>query len=154
MSGILHKSLSKLAQRGTVTAGRRWFHAWPEVFSRYQPGPWSADYFHEAHNDYVQVLAETGAIGFGLLAWFFIAGGKQIVRGMKKVSKKNLPLMAGILAALGVMAFHEWFDFNLKIPANAFLFTVLFALGLRMAKGREQGAGSWEQEAWRPEVRS
>src|SRR5438128_7359919 len=71
---------------------------------------------------------------------------------MKKGSKKNLPLMAGILAALGVMAFHEWFDFNLKIPANAFLFTVLFALGLRMAKGREQGAGSREQEAWRPEV--
>ena len=54
--------------------------AWPEVFSRYQPGPWSADYFHEAHNDYVQLLAETGAIGFGVLAWFFIAGGKQIVQ--------------------------------------------------------------------------
>jgi tetratricopeptide (TPR) repeat protein len=108
--------------------------AWPEVFSRYQPGPWSADYFHEAHNDYVELLADTGIIGFGLLAWFFIRGGKRLVQGIKKAPSKNLPLVAAILAALGVMAFHELLDFSLQIPANAFLFTLLFALGLRLAR--------------------
>jgi len=122
--------------------------AWGDLYFRYQQGPWSADYFREAHNDYVEVLGETGLVGFGLLAWFFIVGGKRIVQSTRKVSSKNLPLIAGILAGLGGMAVHEWLDFSLQIPSNAFLFTVLLAVGLRLAGSRERGAGSTEQEAF------
>ncbi len=119
--------------------------AWPELFMRYQSAPWSAGFYREAHNDYVELLAETGVIGFGLLAWFFVWGGTRLVQGLKKTSTRAVSLMAAVLAALGVMAFHELFDFNLQIPANAFLFTLLFALGLRMTGSREQGARSSDQ---------
>ncbi len=106
--------------------------AWPELFLRYQSAPWSAGFYREAHNDYIELLAETGVIGFGLLAWFFVWGGKRLFRGFKNISPRTVSLMAAVIAALGAMAFHELFDFSLQIPANAFLFTLLFAVGLRM----------------------
>jgi tetratricopeptide (TPR) repeat protein len=121
--------------------------AWPEHFLHYKSGPWSPRFFREAHNDYLEVLAETGFIGFGLLAAFFFGAGKRLVRGLRESSSKNLPLLAATLAALGGMALHSWLDFSLQIPANAFLFTVLLALGLRVAGSREHGAGSMERSA-------
>ena len=129
--------------------------AWPELFVRYQRPPWSLSFYREAHNDYLQLLAETGVVGFILLAWFFFRQGKLLIRAVKNTSPRLLPLMAGIVAALGTMAFHEFFDFNLQIPANAFLFTLLFAVGLRMARSAQQIGRSDEssyrtsKSAWR-----
>ena len=114
---------------------------WSELFTHYERGPWSSSDYNEAHNDYVEILAETGVVGFALLAAFFVAAGKRLVHGIDKVSSKNLPLLAGVLAALGGMALHEWLDFSLQIPANALLFTVLLALGLRLARGRRSEVG-------------
>jgi len=118
--------------------------SWPELFPRYRRAPWSPGFYREAHNDYLELLAETGIIGIGVLAWFFFQGVRQLLQGLKRSSPNALPLLAAILAALGVMAFHEFFDFSLQIPANAFLFILLFALGLRLslAESREQKAGS------------
>ena len=122
---------------------------WSELFTHYQSGPWSQYYYTAAHNDYFELLAETGVVGFGLLAWFFVAGGKRLVHGIENAPSKNLPLLAGILAALGGMALHEWLDYSLQIPANAFLFTVLLAVGLQFAKSKGQRPGSTEQGAER-----
>jgi len=106
--------------------------AWPDVFNRYESGPWSSTYFSKAHNDYIEILADTGAVGFALLAWFFIGVGRKLVTGFRKISSKYIPLLAAVLAALGGMALHSSMDFSLQIPANALLFTVLMALGLRL----------------------
>jgi O-antigen ligase/predicted Zn-dependent protease len=106
--------------------------SWPDLFPRYRRGPWANEFYREAHNDYLELLTETGIVGFGLLAWFFFAVGRLIFRRLREAVEERLPLMAAIAAALAVMAFHELFDFNLQIPANAFLFTLLLALALRM----------------------
>ncbi len=103
-------------------------------------------FFAKRHNDYLEVLAETGFIGFGLLAVFFFVAGKRIFRGLRKFSSKYVPLIAAILAGLGGMALHSWLDFSLQIPANAFLFTVFSPRGFAW-----QGAGSREQGAWSTE---
>ena len=100
----------------------------------------------------MQLLAETGVVGFGLLGWFFLQGGRRLLSGHKKASTEARPIVAALIAALGVMAFHECFDFNLHIPANAFLFTLLFALAVRVAGSREQGAGSKEQGRFNFEI--
>jgi predicted permease len=42
------------------------------------------------------------------------------------------PMVLGVLTALFAAFFHSFFDFSLRIPANAFLLIVLFALGLKL----------------------
>jgi len=108
--------------------------AWPELFPRYRQPPWSRLFFDEAHNDYLELLAETGLLGFGLLARFFWRAGRRLYQGLWTVSPHVFPVFAALMAALGAMAFHEFFDFNLQIPANALLFTLLLALALRLTR--------------------
>ena len=110
---------------------------WPELFPRYQRPPWSPTFFRKAHNDYLELFAETGFVGFGLLAWFFWQVGRRLLRALKTLSPKALPLFVALLSALGIMAFHEFFDFNLQIPANAFLFTLFLGIALRLARDAE-----------------
>src|SRR4029077_17774398 len=103
----------------------------------YRTDPWALNFFREAHNDYVQLLSEAGFVGFALFAWLIVAHGRRLVGGLTNISSRYLPLVAAMLAALAGMALHEWFDFNLKIPANAFLFIVLFAFALRAVSSAE-----------------
>jgi len=116
--------------------------AWGDAFPHYQRPPWDPVPWRQAHNDYVQGLAETGVIGMGLLTWFFVVIAIRLLRGLRVVSLPLLPLYAGLVAALLVMTFHEGFDFSLQIPANAVLFTVILAVGLRMSIGSVQEGAS------------
>ena len=59
--------------------------AWPEMFPRYRRAPWSADFYREAHNDYLQILAETGVAGFALLGWFFVMTVRAIFQGKANI---------------------------------------------------------------------
>jgi tetratricopeptide (TPR) repeat protein len=107
---------------------------WSEIFPQYRRPPWSSRFSNAAHNDYVQSAAETGLLGFGLLAWFFVLTGRRIYEGLSipHTSVQLLPI--AVLAAAGMMAFHEFVDFPLQIPANALLLTILLALALRMVR--------------------
>jgi tetratricopeptide (TPR) repeat protein len=111
--------------------------AWPEAFPRYRRAPWTDAMYREAHDDYAQLLAETGTLGFALVAWFLLAAGARLVRALGEAPHALSPTLAALCAALSAMAFHEFFDFSLHTPANALLFTVLLATALRLAMGRE-----------------
>ncbi|MBE0619353.1 MAG: O-antigen ligase family protein [Burkholderiales bacterium] len=99
------------------------------AFPNYRPGIISA-YFDFAHNDYVQLTTDTGAIGLGLLGlvvlWTFVVA-------LRTLYERRDPLCRGIAfgTTMGIIAImiHSWVDFNLQIPANAFTFIVLLALG-------------------------
>lgn len=86
-------------------------------------------FVNEAHNDYAQLLVETGCFGFVVMLWFLI-----------RLYKNGLPTsrlweyrwdgaisLAALLGCTG-MLFHSFVDFNLQIPANAATFYVLCAL--------------------------
>ncbi len=84
---------------------------------------------NHSHNDYAEVLAETGVIGglFGLaflvlLAW---TGWKNIV-AEKEVM--NLAYHAGALVACFGLLVHATVDFNFHIPSNALIFLLQAAL--------------------------
>jgi O-antigen ligase len=86
-------------------------------------------FVNEAHNDYAQLLVETGLLGFGLMLWFLV---RLYQRGLPTSRRWELRWdgavsLAALLGCTGIL-FHSLVDFNLQIPANAALFYVLCGL--------------------------
>jgi O-antigen ligase len=79
-----------------------------------------------AHNDYLQLLAEMGALGFATVLWFLLtvyASGLKKLRH-RQADTNSAVTLAAILGISGILV-HSFVDFNLQIPANAALFYVL-----------------------------
>jgi O-antigen ligase len=76
-----------------------------------------------AHNDYLQVLAETGMIGFGIMIWFLVVTVRNALRKSAKWTS-NLNGAVALAALLGISGIlvHSLIDFNMQIPANAAIF--------------------------------
>jgi O-antigen ligase len=76
-----------------------------------------------AHNDFLQVLAETGIAGFAVMVWFLVI---TIRLGVHKTGKwssntNGAVSVAALVGISGIMV-HSLVDFNMQIPANAALF--------------------------------
>jgi O-antigen ligase len=82
-------------------------------------------FVNEAHNDYLQLLVEMGALGFGTMVWFLIVLYRQAVRkvGNWTTDISGAATLACLLGLTGILV-HSAVDFNLQIPANAALFYV------------------------------
>lgn len=87
-------------------------------------------FVNEAHNDYIQLLTETGLAGFGIMVWFLVVLYREAVRKLAHwtSSVSGALALACLLGCSGILV-HSFFDFNLQIPANAALFYVLCTLG-------------------------
>lgn len=80
----------------------------------------------QAHNDYLQLLAETGAPGAILLAWWVVAVVRRMLRPALRHQAAPAPwTTAALAAALFAMLCHSILDFSLQIPAVASLFAVV-----------------------------
>jgi O-antigen ligase len=98
------------------------------VYPKYQSIPTDAVWGH-AHNDYVEVLSETGLvggllIGVAVLVWFRMAFGSLSDRLRHRLGWIQLGAALGCCGLL----LHSLVDFNLHIPANAAWFAVCAAL--------------------------
>ena len=74
------------------------------------------DYYREAHNDYLQLLTEVGAVGLSIALW-----------GLFRLVRRSWPdpwLLAAVVGPL----LHAFVDFGFQIPAVAILFATLAAL--------------------------
>lgn len=96
------------------------------VFTQYQPG--SGSRFRMAHNDYLHFISEVGYPLVPVIIWmmivFYRRGLKKLRHRSRLVRGINLGTMSGVTAIL----IHSIGDFNLHIPSNALLFSVLAAL--------------------------
>jgi O-antigen ligase len=86
-------------------------------------------FVNEAHNDYVQLLVETGLFGFVLMLWFL---ARLYQHGLPTSRRWEFQWdaavsLAALLGCTGILL-HSLVDFNLQIPANAALFYVLCGL--------------------------
>jgi O-antigen ligase len=85
-----------------------------------------------AHNDYLQLLIETGWIGFFCLIGgfiFFIGKNFLLIRRLDdKCDPMRFFLAVGAFSGIISLTFHSFFDFNLQIPANCLYFVVLMAI--------------------------
>jgi O-antigen ligase len=106
--------------------------AFSRVFPVYNASNFSDSQFLYLHNDYLQLLAEAGWIGFvPLVAGFYIFLVKSILK-IRRMHLQSDPmkyfLAIGALSGLVSMAFHSFFDFNLHMPANAVYFVMLMGI--------------------------
>ena len=86
-----------------------------------------------AHNDYLQLLAELGPIGFvPLFACGLLNFGRLFRRALTEVRTRRRFLAAGCATSLFAIAMHSLVDFNLYIPANAMLVAWVAGIGTAM----------------------
>ena len=97
------------------------------IFTQYQP-PGLRMRFIMAHNDYLHLFSEAGLLLIPIIIWMIIALYKKGFQKLKNPSRLVRGVTLGAMAGITAILFHSIADFNLHIPANALLFTVLAAL--------------------------
>jgi O-antigen ligase len=97
---------------------------------RGRSAPFSNSAFvNQAHNDYLQLLVETGLAGFAIAVWFLVLVFRQAAGKLKNWTENasGALTVAALLGCVGILV-HSFLDFNLQIPSNAALFYVLSAI--------------------------
>ncbi len=98
------------------------------VFPKYETEGLAYHYAH-AHSDLLELLSDTGIVGFFLLG---VGSLVSMVWVFRRFYRRHDPyiisLSIGFLGSLAGMFVHSLVDFNLRIPANAILVTIIMAL--------------------------
>jgi len=94
-----------------------------------------------AHNDYLQILADTGIVGGAIAGCFIVV----ILLAMYRGVRSRDPLCAGMALAAGTgivaVLIQSLSDTDLQIPSNALLFLVLCAVVARTGENNESVSG-------------
>ncbi len=130
-----------------LAAARPWTGSGPGTFqdavAPYQPRRLADHFLQHAHNDYLELAAEAGfpalAAALATFAVFTVAA----VRGLARAEAGRQAVGLGALAGICALMVHSTADFNLHIPANAWLVVVLAALcqGAAGAGGEASASG-------------
>jgi tetratricopeptide (TPR) repeat protein len=116
--------------------------SWTTLFPRYQRAPWTEYFVNAAENDYLETAAECGIVGLALLGWLWWKIGRYLTDGSRSIPSRHWPLLAALLAAIVIMAFHESLDFCMQIPANAIMFVLLLGMAIRLVRTHASAIGS------------
>lgn len=97
-----------------------------------------AAHFREAHNDYLQVLVECGAVG-GVLLLTAIAGVWMSARHRFTADREPESYWPRVGAIIGLVAIavQSSIEFSLQLPGNAAVFVVVLALALYLPATRQ-----------------
>lgn len=86
-----------------------------------------------AHNDYLQILSDTGLIGGAIALWFIATLIFVVKRSLGSCEPLRAALAIGCGAAIFSMSVHSVFDFNLQLPSTALLFLILAAVSANLS---------------------
>ena len=96
----------------------------------------------QAHNDYLQVVADCGIVGGAIALWFIALLFQAVSRGARSADPLYAGLALGGGAGIFAMLVHSLFDFNLQLPSNALLFLLLSAVAVNIGTAVVTGKGS------------
>ena len=104
--------------------------AFGAAFTKYDT--WNGVFrIEQAHNDYLQILADAGIFGLVCVLGFiylFFRQGLRVVFSTR--DRFRYSVAVGSLAGCFGIMIHSFFDFPLRTPANAFVFLTLAALAI------------------------
>lgn len=100
-------------------------------------------YFSASHNDYLQLVAEGGALvcipaALVMLTFAWIIRSRVRERS---VDPSDYWLRIGAVTGILAIGLQEFVDFSLQIPGNAVLFAVVLAIAIRPANISTAGSG-------------
>jgi len=107
-----------------------------EVYPAYQT-PGDSFLAVYAHNDYLHFIAESGILGVPVMLWLLYLFFRAGLRKLKHPSRQTRGIALGGMGAIIAVLIHSYSDFNLHIPANIILFTVISCL-VMVGKRRER----------------
>lgn len=96
----------------------------------------------QAHNDYLQIVADCGVIGGALALWLIILLFRAVRRGIRSQDPLEAGLALGSGAAIFAILVHSFFDFNLQLPSNALLFLFLSSIASQVGAAAHDNEGS------------
>ena len=123
---------------GTGLGTYRWAN------QHYQTSRFSGVYEH-AHSDYLEFAAEIGIPGAALLfgsLWVLVIRVAQRTLVLERAREKILA--AGCAGAMAAILLHSVTDFNLQIPANAFIFSWIAGTAAALARQRSRSPDAVE----------
>ncbi len=99
------------------------------LYDRDPAGSWST----HAHNDYLEILAEGGAVGSILFLLLISITIYSIFRMWTLRRHPQVKMIGiGIITSLSTAVIHSFFDFSLHIPANVLTFVLVLVLGIKL----------------------
>jgi O-antigen ligase len=110
--------------------------AFPTAYTRYDPAPGVLS-VNAAHNDYLQLLSETGAVGGILMLIFLLHLGRMSRRSVRHRTGLGQAVAIGAGVGCGGILAHSLVDFYLHAFENALMFCTLVALLLIVVRQAE-----------------
>jgi O-antigen ligase len=100
----------------------------PVAFTRVQ-STFLGQFVNHAHNDYLELASD---LGIPAAALFFGSTGALLVRVARKAASSEVSferaMALGCLGSIAAILLHSLADFNLYIPANALVFSLILGL--------------------------
>ena len=90
---------------------------------------WSGQFrVEQAHNEYLQILADAGIAGFLCVTAFIYFLFRKSLKTISNAHGLRRDVAIGALAGCFGILIHSFFDFPMRTPSNAFFFLLLCAL--------------------------
>jgi O-antigen ligase len=88
-----------------------------------------------AENDFLQLASEVGVVGIGILLILFLFFFYKAISEIRLLSHRESGRYIAIGGLVGILAlmFHSIVEKNIQMPSNAFLYTILWAIVLRIS---------------------
>jgi O-antigen ligase len=99
------------------------------IFLGYRAPSYGYAFVDHAHNDYVEIAADFGLLGLGLLGTLVASSLWTALKVMRR-RKYALPwgLAFGVTMSIVALMLHSTVDFNLQIPSNALTMVVILSM--------------------------
>ncbi|MDB4678624.1 O-antigen ligase family protein, partial [bacterium] len=114
--------------------------SWGVAFPQYDESFFFGSQARRAHNDYIQLFAETGLVGGLMLVFACMVVARRFLRVLRTRSDSAYVLQLAIGAGLLALLIHEFVDFDLQMPGIAITAVLLLGIGLRGGWRTETGA--------------
>jgi O-antigen ligase len=99
--------------------------AWQWIYQRYKDFRILSEPDYP-HNDYLNLAADYGLIGFAIMLALFACFFRHAWRVAKRTpSSEQRAFAVGAMISVISLLVHSWFDFNLHIPANSLLLAAI-----------------------------